>query len=468
VPAWRRQDGQTAAEYAGVLALIAVVFVALGGIGLPGSVTGTVRDAVCIITGCDEGAPSPAGGSTTTAQAPGSPVPVEAGATVPFSDAATSLPEDANDYDGDGIPNDVERERGLDPKTFDTDGDGFGDAEERLHGTDPRNDDTDGDGRTDGEELQDRGRTGTSPFDADADDDGLTDGEEIALGTDPNSSESDPEMGSTGDGLTDAEEVRLGTDPTTHDTDGDGTWDGQEVRDGTDPLVDERSGVEKVTGAVANAVLDDPTLLIPGGGVVKGAAKGVTRGRALIAGGGRKLIGGAHSPGEAAAIRRRIVEQIRRERRGGHGQLRRPPRSGRPDRRSPSARERRSRSRPDNAPPARPDPDRPLVIGRTDDLTRRGALRGDEQTLLPNLPYYRGDAPAGLAQNMGQLRDYVRSAGYPPIRDASPKFRLDRNWRPRTRGERRAGEYLQAERNQLENLGYVREGEYWVHRSRGP
>jgi Flp pilus assembly pilin Flp len=417
----RGEQGQTATEYAGVLALIAVIFLALGGIGIGGKVSSAVSDAICVITNCDGGAdPS----TTTTAQAPGTPPPL---GTAPFSDAATSRPDNPNDLDGDGIPNDVERARGLDPRTFDSDGDGFGDAEEARHGTDPRQADTDGDGRTDGEELQDRTNTGTSPFDPDADDDGLTDGEEIALGTDPNDRESDPEAGSAGDGLTDGEEVKLGTDPTTHDTDGDGTWDEQELRDGTNPLVDERSDLQKATEAVGNAVLDDPTLLIPGGGAVKGLAKGLTKGRALIQGAGRALIAG----------------------------------TGRGDRRNDTRVERNSPARPDDAPPPRPDPDRPLAIGRQGDLDAPGGLRGDEQMLGPILPYYKGHPRANIKQNLGQLRDYVRSAGYPPIRDASPTFRLS----PRATKDR-PGQYLHAERQQLESLGYRREGEYWVHRGR--
>ena len=171
----RGQQGQTAVEYAGVLALIALIFVAVSALGLGGKISGTVKDAACIITGC-KGDTGGAQGTTTTAQNGGSPP-----ANVPKSDASSSLPSDPNDLDGDGIPNDVERERGLDPKTFDSDGDGFGDAEEALRGTDPRLDDTDGDGRTDGEELADDNSTDgspdTSPFDADTGDDGLSDGE---------------------------------------------------------------------------------------------------------------------------------------------------------------------------------------------------------------------------------------------------------------------------------------------------
>ena len=65
----------------------------------------------------------------------------------------------------------------------------------------------------------------------DSDDDGLTDEEEAALGTNPNSVDSD------NDGLFDREEVKVyGTDPLKPDTDGDGYTDGQEVKGGFNPL----------------------------------------------------------------------------------------------------------------------------------------------------------------------------------------------------------------------------------------
>jgi hypothetical protein len=135
--------------------------------------------------------------------------------------------------------------------------------------------------------------------------------------------------------------------------------------------------------------------------------------------------------------------------------------TGRGDRRNDTRTERNSPSRPPEAPPPRPDPDRPLAIGRQGDLDAPGGLRGDEQMVSPILPYYKGDPRANIRQNLGQLRDYVRSAGYPPIRDASPTFKLD----PRARPDR-PGQFLHAERQQLEALGYRREGEYWVHRGR--
>jgi Flp pilus assembly pilin Flp len=76
----RGEQGQTATEYAGVLALIAVIFLALGGIGIGGKVSSAVSDAICVITNCDGGAASP---TTTTAQTPGTPPPL---GTAPFSD----------------------------------------------------------------------------------------------------------------------------------------------------------------------------------------------------------------------------------------------------------------------------------------------------------------------------------------------------------------------------------------------
>lgn len=448
----RREDGQTAVEYAGILAVVALVFVALATLGLGGRVSGTVKDAACVITGC--------GGGTADAN----PTSAQNGGPPPLSDTTTSLPSDLNDVDGDGIPNDVERERGLDPKTFDSDGDGFGDGEEAQRGTDPRTADTDGDGVTDSEETAIGGHQPlspkTSPFDADTDDDGLTDGEELALGTNPGARESDPYGGALGDGLTDAQEVELGTDPNSEDTDGDGTDDGTEVKNGTNPLKDERGDVDKVASAVGDAVLDDPTLLIPVGGLAKGAVRGAAgAGRALIEGGGRELIAGARTAEEAGAIRRGIVRKIRGERKPD---VPAPKPKLDPSKRNPTKTERTSPAKPPDAPPARPDPDKPLAIGRVDDLSP-DKLRDGEQTLLPNLPWYKGDAAASLRQNMGQLRDYARSAGYPPVRDASPGFKLDPN---NVAG--RGGAYLQAERNQLVQLGYRREGEYWVHRGRAP
>jgi hypothetical protein len=450
----RGERGQTTAEYMGVIVLVAAVLAAVAASGIASVLTDAIDDAICKVAG-DCGGRGGGGGSAGDAPAPG--------------DRHAAERTDPDDPDGDGIASDEERRRGLDPNTFDSDRDTYGDAEERRFGTNPALDDTDGDGLDDGEEIAQNGAPPNAALDADSDDDGLSDGEERAIGTDPFDEESDPHMGSPGDGLTDGEEVRNGTDPLTVDSDGDGTWDEEEVRAGTDPLADERSALEKAAGAVGDAVLDDPTLLIPIGGTVRGLAGGT---RALIQGGkGVKLIRGADSAEEAARIRAGIVNRLRSERRTAsrppstHGT--RPTRrgsTGSPGRRADSQTERRSPARPPEAPPVRPDPTRPLVIGRTDDLTAQGALRGKEQTLLDKLPYYRGDTRANVAQNMGQLRDYVRSAGYPPIRDASPNFKLGPRQRAPGGGYvKRPGEFLELERRELQKLGYERRGEFWVH-----
>ncbi|MBI2106079.1 hypothetical protein HYT56_04550 [Candidatus Woesearchaeota archaeon] len=94
------------------------------------------------------------------------------------------------DSDGDGLTNEVEKQKGTDPNKADTDGDGFSDGEEIEKGTDPLDknnkpasttDDSDGDGLTNNEEVD----LGTDPNKADTDGDGFSDGEEIEKGTDP-------------------------------------------------------------------------------------------------------------------------------------------------------------------------------------------------------------------------------------------------------------------------------------------
>lgn len=90
-----------------------------------------------------------------------------------------------DDEDGDGLTNEEELQRGLDPLVTDMDEDGLADgAEVNDYGTEPRDPDTDGDGVRDGEEIQ----TGTDPTDADTDGDGLDDRTELTIGTDPTNS----------------------------------------------------------------------------------------------------------------------------------------------------------------------------------------------------------------------------------------------------------------------------------------
>ncbi len=114
----------------------------------------------------------------------------------------------AADADGDGIPDTVEIEHGLDPAVSDAaadpDGDGLGNADELAAGTDPHRADSDDDGIPDGNE------TTTDPLDPDSDDDGLRDGDE--LNGDPFPSL--PTLAdSDGDGRDDAAERAAGTDP---------------------------------------------------------------------------------------------------------------------------------------------------------------------------------------------------------------------------------------------------------------
>lgn len=126
-----------------------------------------------------------------------------------------------NDYDGDGIPNDLELEYGTDPYNADTDGDGLSDFDEiNNFGTNPLIPDTDGDGLNDGDEIY---RYNTNPLMIDTDGDGLTDYEEsIIYNTNPRLADSDR------DGLTDLEEIKLGSNPLDADSDKDGILDNED------------------------------------------------------------------------------------------------------------------------------------------------------------------------------------------------------------------------------------------------
>ncbi|CAA0108082.1 Uncharacterised protein [BD1-7 clade bacterium] len=137
----------------------------------------------------------------------------------------SSKPFEKTDTDGDGIPDDVERNIGSDPMdpndvyggdsgAADTDGDGIPDGLEdyisSITGADiDTSTDTDGDGVPDYLEVQ----NGFDPLDAsvpavlaDTDGDGINDGMERILGTDPNNS---GDVDSDGDGVPDAIEAYL-------------------------------------------------------------------------------------------------------------------------------------------------------------------------------------------------------------------------------------------------------------------
>lgn len=94
----------------------------------------------------------------------------------------SSCPDpEADDSDGDGLPDDLEAEIGTDPCHPDTDLDGLDDGLDVDLCTDPLVADTDGDDLLDGREVD----LGLDPCDPDTDDGGLADGRELAVGTDP-------------------------------------------------------------------------------------------------------------------------------------------------------------------------------------------------------------------------------------------------------------------------------------------
>ena len=112
----RSQRGQTAAEYMGVLLVVAAISAALD-------------RAICQIAGDEHCQAEPT-------KPPG----------------ATKA-----DQDGDRIPDADERRIGSNPQNADTDGDGIPDGKEIQLSTDPATSDTDGDGLPDGQEARSGG-----------------------------------------------------------------------------------------------------------------------------------------------------------------------------------------------------------------------------------------------------------------------------------------------------------------------
>lgn len=128
----------------------------------------------------------------------------------PVVTAVTSS-KDLADTDGDGVRDDVERQRGTDPRAADTDGDGLTDLEEHVLGTDPLDADTDDDMISDGDEVNIARRIeviGTAPY---------------SVHTDPLVADEDLDL------VVDGLEVLYSTDPKKYDTDGDGTSDKVEI-----------------------------------------------------------------------------------------------------------------------------------------------------------------------------------------------------------------------------------------------
>ncbi|MFO0750755.1 MAG: GEVED domain-containing protein [Myxococcota bacterium] len=149
---------------------------------------------------------------------------------------------DAQDPDGDGLPNCIDD---------DDDGDKVKDADEKLIGSDPLRKDTDGDGIDDGQENANHDSivdpNETSPTNTDSDGDGIDDLTELTSSY-PGPLGAAPTLGynrdSDGDGLLDGMEdlnhdgnLDSGeTNPLIADSDGDGFSDGDEVHCATDPL----------------------------------------------------------------------------------------------------------------------------------------------------------------------------------------------------------------------------------------
>jgi hypothetical protein len=129
----RQERGQTAAEYMGVLLLVAVIAGAIATSGIPGAIAGGVSRAVCAIAqqqcagdGPREPRPPGPGARSMTVDSDGDGLldgedPVPAGA----------------DVDGDGLTDGEEVALGSDPRAADSDGDGTPDGEEYAQGTDP-------------------------------------------------------------------------------------------------------------------------------------------------------------------------------------------------------------------------------------------------------------------------------------------------------------------------------------------
>jgi hypothetical protein len=150
----RRERGQTAAEYMGVLLIVAAIIAAVVTSDVGDRIAGGVRGAICKI------------------------------ANTACADAPTAGPGAETDTDGDGVSDAQERAAGTDPAVpdnpaalVDSDGDGLTDAEDPV----PNSNDGDGDGLTDGEEVA----LGSDPRHSDSDGDGTSDGQEFANGTDP-------------------------------------------------------------------------------------------------------------------------------------------------------------------------------------------------------------------------------------------------------------------------------------------
>ena len=140
------------------------------------------------------------------------------------------------DSDGDGLPDWIELQAGIDLNaTDDNDLDLLNNLEDYENMGNPFLDDTDGDGLLDGDEFYADGTHGdtdgytTGVNNPDTDDDSLSDGWEVDYGFNPTSANA-PSTDSDGDGLTDKQEFSSGGNPFSGDTDNNGMSDALEYR----------------------------------------------------------------------------------------------------------------------------------------------------------------------------------------------------------------------------------------------
>ncbi len=149
----RRQHGQSAVEYLGLIAgvaiLVGVLLAAVPGIGQ--TVVAKIDGAIALVGGTGGGdGPGPVGAPP----AGGGPAPPSSGGP-PDAAPASADPEGFVDTDADGL---TDAEDPV-PGEGDIDGDGLSDGEEIALGSDPHNDDSDDDDVPDGEEYE----QGTDP-----------------------------------------------------------------------------------------------------------------------------------------------------------------------------------------------------------------------------------------------------------------------------------------------------------------
>jgi outer membrane protein OmpA-like peptidoglycan-associated protein len=209
------------------------------------------------------------------------------------NDASDDVPA-GPDTDGDGIPDDVEVDLGLDPENPDSDGDGIDDGDEigDRTGGNPR--DTDDDGTIDA-------------LDPDSDDDTITDTDEAGdadLNTPPVDTDGDGtpdylDLDTDDDASLDSEEAGdadLNTPPVDTDGDGTGDWrDDDSDDDGRADALDQcpTEAADTESGCIADVIADGDAKLLGGGGcsaVPASRAPGLGAGLLLLA---------------AAALRRR-------------------------------------------------------------------------------------------------------------------------------------------------------------------